>query len=63
MGGLRKLNDEGFHKLYSLPNNVRMIKLMSMMWGGYVTHTGEMRKPYRILVGKSERKRPLGRLW
>jgi hypothetical protein len=39
MGGLRKLNDEGFHKLYSLPKNVRMIKLMSMMWGGYVTHT------------------------
>jgi hypothetical protein len=32
-----------------------------MRWAGHVEHMGEMRKKYRILVGKPEGKRPLGR--
>jgi hypothetical protein len=32
-----------------------------MRWAGYVERTVEKRNPYRILVGKPEGKRPLGR--
>jgi hypothetical protein len=32
-----------------------------MTWAGYVAHIGRKRNAYNILVGKPERKRPLGR--
>jgi hypothetical protein len=32
-----------------------------MRWAGYVTHIGEKRNVYRVLVGKRESRRPLGR--
>ena len=32
-----------------------------MRWAGYVARMGERRGVYRVLVGKSEGKRPLGR--
>jgi hypothetical protein len=32
-----------------------------MTWAGHATLIGEERKVYRVLVGKSEGKRPLGR--
>jgi hypothetical protein len=32
-----------------------------MRWVGYVARMGEKRDVYRLLVGNSERKRPLGR--
>jgi hypothetical protein len=32
-----------------------------MRWAGHVAHMGEERKVYKVLVGKPERKRPLGR--
>jgi hypothetical protein len=32
-----------------------------MRWAGYVARMGETRNAYRILVGKSEGNRPLGR--
>jgi hypothetical protein len=38
-----------------------MIKLRRMRWAGHVTRMGEKRNAYRILVGKPEGKRPLGR--
>jgi hypothetical protein len=38
-----------------------MIKLRRMMWAGHVARMGERRNAYRILVGNTERKRPLGR--
>jgi len=47
--------------LYSSPNIVRVIKLRRMRWAGHVARMGERRGVYRILVGKPERKRPLGR--
>jgi hypothetical protein len=33
-----------------------------MRWTGHVERKGEKRDAYSILVGKPERKRPLGRL-
>jgi hypothetical protein len=38
-----------------------MIKSRRMTWAGHVTRTGEKSTAYRILVGKPERERPLGR--
>jgi len=32
-----------------------------MRWAGYVTHMGKRSGVYRVLVGKPERKRPLGK--
>jgi hypothetical protein len=60
-GDWRKLHIEELHNLYSLPNIIRMIKSRRMRWAGHVARMGEPRNAYRILVGKSERKRPLGR--
>jgi hypothetical protein len=39
-----------------------MIIPSRMRWASYVAHMGEMRNAYKILAGKSEGKRPLGRL-
>jgi hypothetical protein len=47
--------------LYSSPNIIRMIKSRRMRWAGHVARAGENRNAYRILVEKSEGKRPLGR--
>jgi hypothetical protein len=61
IGGWRKLLNEEFHNLYSLPSTIRMIKLWGMRWVGHVVRMGERRDAYRILVGKPKGKRPLGR--
>ena len=53
---LSKLSD-----LYSLPNNVRVVKSRRMRWAGHVAHVGERRGVHRVLVGKPEGKRPLER--
>jgi hypothetical protein len=42
-------------------NIIRMIKSRRMRWAGHVARMGALRKAYRILVGKPEGKRPLGR--
>jgi hypothetical protein len=61
-GGWRKLCNEEFHNFYSIPNKIRMIKSRRMIWARHVARMGEKRNAYRILVGKPEGKRPLGRL-
>jgi hypothetical protein len=61
MGEWRKLHDEELHNLYSLPSIIRIIKLRRMRWAGYVARMKEKRNMYRLLVGKPEGKRPLGR--
>ena len=38
-----------------------MIKSRIMRWAGHEARMGERRGVYRVLVGKPERKRPLGR--
>ena len=57
----RKLHNEELNDLYSSPNIVRVIKSRKMRWAGHVTRMGERRGVYRVLVGKPERKRTLGR--
>ena len=47
--------------MYSSPNIVRVIKSRRMRWAGHVARMDEERGAYRVLVGKLERKRPLGR--
>jgi hypothetical protein len=59
-GSWRKLHNE-LRNLYSSPNIVRVIKSRRMRWVGHVARMGEGRDVYRILVGRPESKRPLGR--
>jgi hypothetical protein len=61
-GGWRKLHNEELHDLYSSPSIIRIIKLRRMRWAGHVARMGEKRNVNRLLVGKPEGKRPLGRL-
>jgi hypothetical protein len=56
----RKLHEE-LNDLYSLPNIVQVVKLRLMRWAGHVVCMGEDRGVHRVLVGKPEGKRPLGR--
>ena len=58
-GEWRKLHNEELSDLYSLPNIVRVVKSRRMRWAGHVARMGE--RVHRVLVGKPERKRPLGR--
>jgi hypothetical protein len=57
-GSWRKLHNDELHSLYSSPNIVRVIK---SKWAGHVTRMGEGRGVYRVLVGRPDGKRPLGR--
>jgi hypothetical protein len=57
----RKLLNEELNDLYSLPNIVWVIKLRRMRWAGHVACMVERRGIYRVVVGKLEGKRPLGR--
>jgi hypothetical protein len=60
-GSWRKLHNDELYDLYSSPNIVRVIKSSRMRWAGHVARMGEGRCAYRILVGRPEGKRPLGR--
>jgi hypothetical protein len=60
-GSWRKLHNNELHSLYSSPNIVRMMKSRRMTWAGHVACMGEGRGVYRVLVGRPEGKRPLGR--
>jgi hypothetical protein len=61
MGWWRKLHNEELHNLYSSPSIIRIIKSRRMKWAGYVARMREKRNVYRLLVGKPEGKRQLGR--
>jgi hypothetical protein len=54
-GGWRKLHNEELHKFYSSPSVIRM------RCAGHVERLRSKMNVYRILVGKPEGKRPLGR--
>ena len=56
----RRLHNEELNDLFSSPTIVRMTKSRSRR-AGHVARTGERRGVYRILMGKREGKRPLGR--
>jgi hypothetical protein len=57
----RKLHNDKLHSLYSSPNIVRVIKSGRMRSVGHVAGMGEGRGVYRVLVGRPEGKRPMGR--
>ena len=60
-GEWRQLHNEELSDLYSLPNIARAVKSRRMRWTGHVALMGEGRGVHRVLVGKPEGKRPLGR--
>jgi len=60
-GKWRKLHNEKIHYLYFSRNIVRVIKSRKMIRLGHVARNGEKRGVYRVLVGKPEGNRPLGR--
>jgi hypothetical protein len=61
-GEWRKLHNEELHNLYLPPDIIRQVKSRRMRWARHVARMGEERKVYKVLVGKPEGKRPLGRL-
>jgi hypothetical protein len=60
-GEWRKLHNDELHDLYSSPSIVRIINARRMRLAGHVTRMGEKRNAYRLLVGKPEGRKPLGR--
>jgi hypothetical protein len=60
-GEWRKLHNEELHNLYSSPDIIKQVKSRRMRWAGHVARMGEERRVYKVLVGKPEGKRPLGR--
>ena len=60
-GDWRRLHNEELNDLYSSPNIVWVIKSRRVRWAGHVARMGEERGVYRVLVGKPEGRRPLGR--
>ena len=60
-GEWKSLHNEELNDLYSSPNIVRVIKSRIMRWAGHVARIGEDRGVCRVLAGKPEGRRPLGR--
>jgi hypothetical protein len=56
-----KLHNEELHKLFSLLNIIRMIKLRRMRWAGNIACMEEKKNAYRVLLRRQDRKAPLGR--
>jgi hypothetical protein len=57
----KKLHNEELHDMYSFPSIIRIMKARRMRWAGHLARMGEKRNAYRLLVGKPEGRRPLGR--
>jgi hypothetical protein len=60
-GEWRKLHNEELHILYSSPNIIRQTKSRRTRWAGHVARMGEEKNVYKILMVKTEGRRPLGR--
>jgi hypothetical protein len=60
-GEWRKLHNEELHDLYSSPGIIRIIKSRRMRCADHILRMGEKRNAYRLLVGKPEGRRSLGR--
>jgi hypothetical protein len=58
---VEKLHNEELRDLYSSTSIIRIIKSRRMRWAGHVARMAEKSNAYRLLVGKPEGKRPLGR--
>jgi hypothetical protein len=57
----RRLHNEELYDVYSSPYIIRVIKSRRLRWAGHVARMGVRRGAYRILVRKSDGKRPLGK--
>jgi len=55
-GKWRRLHNEDHSDLYSSPNIIRVVR-----WAGHVSRVGDRRGAYRVLVGRLEGEKPLGR--
>jgi hypothetical protein len=60
-GEWKRLHNKKLNDLYSSPNIIRVTKSRRMRWVGHVARMREGRGAYRILVGRPEGRRPLGR--
>jgi hypothetical protein len=60
-GGRRKLHNEELHALYSSPNIIWVIESRKMRWAGHVACMEEKGIAYRVLVGKHEGEKSLGK--
>jgi hypothetical protein len=60
-GGWRKLHNEELRDLYSSPSIIRIIKSRRIKCAGHVARMREKKNACRLLVGKPEGKKPLGR--
>jgi hypothetical protein len=60
-GSCRRLHSEELHNLYASPNFIRVRKTRKKRWVGHVARMVGMIDANRIVVGKCERQRPLGR--
>jgi hypothetical protein len=56
-----RLHNKELNALYFSPDIIRVIKSRRLRWAEQVARMGERRGAYRVLVGKSEGRRPLGR--
>ncbi|KAJ4427974.1 hypothetical protein ANN_23987 [Periplaneta americana] len=61
IGDWRNLHNTELHALYSSPDIIRNIKSRRLRWAGHVARMGESRNAYRVLIGRPEGKKPLGR--
>jgi hypothetical protein len=52
---------KGSNILFAISMFQLIIKARKMKWAGHVARMGEKRNVYRMLVGKPERRRPLGK--
>jgi len=55
-----RLHNEELHNLYASPNIIRAIKSRRIRWAGHVAPVGEMRKAFKIVVGKLDHSEDLG---
>ena len=60
-GEWRRLHNAELHALYTSPNIIRNLKSRRLRWARHVERMEQSRNQYRVLVGKPEGKRPLGR--
>ena len=60
-GEWRKVHNGELNDLYCTPNIVRVTTSRKMRWAGYVARMRERKGVNRVLVGKPEGKRSLGR--
>jgi len=61
-GEWRKLHNEELNDLYSSTSIVQVIRSRRMSVAGHVTHMWDVRGVYKVLVGKSEGRKQLGRI-